>query len=94
MNVFELLRPHINLKKLIVAFEDIFSFKVIENIRDTMDINLKRKENIEELMVEWKSDFDYLQNEGNGMNVLELLWTHRNLKKFIGEFYRGRNFPK
>ena len=83
-----------NLKKLIVALRIPVFFKVIENIRDTMYINLKRKENIEELMVEWKSDFDYLQNEGNDMNVLELLWARRNLTKFIGEFYRGRNFPK
>ena len=95
MNVLELLWPHGNLKKLIVALRiSALSRKVIENIKDTMDIYLKRKESIEELMVEWRSDFDYLQNEGNGMNVLELPWTRRNLKKFIGEFYRGRNFPK
>ena len=41
-----------NLKKLIVALRIPIFFEVIENIRDTMDINLKRKENIEELMVE------------------------------------------
>ena len=27
-----------------------------------MDANLKRKENIEELMMEWQSDFEDLQN--------------------------------
>ena len=48
-----------------------------------MDTNLKRKENIEELMMNWQSDFEDFQNEGNHMNVLELLRPHRNLKKLI-----------
>ena len=48
-----------------------------------MDTNLKRKENIEELMMEWQSDFEDFQNEGNNMNVIELLRRHRNLKKLI-----------
>ena len=42
-----------------------------------MDTNLKRKENIEELMMNWQSDFDDSQNEGSDMNVLELLRPHR-----------------
>ena len=37
-----------------------------------MDANLKRKENIEELMMEWQSDFEDMQNEGTDMNVLDL----------------------
>ena len=48
-----------------------------------MDANLKRKENIEELMMEWQSDFEDLQKEGIDMNVLELLRPHRNLKRLI-----------
>ncbi|KAL6327671.1 hypothetical protein AAG906_022611 [Vitis piasezkii] len=60
--------------------------------RDAMDAKLEEKHNIEELMMEWGSDFGNSRNEMNETNVLAGLRPPRNLKNLTVAFYGGSTF--
>ncbi|KAL6327454.1 hypothetical protein AAG906_019767 [Vitis piasezkii] len=60
--------------------------------QDAVDAKLEEKHNIEELTMEWGSDFVKSRNEMNEMNVLEGLRPPRNLKKLTVASYGGSTF--
>ena len=60
--------------------------------RDAMDAKLEEKHNIEELMMEWGSDFGNSRNEMNEIYVLAGLRPPRNLKNLTVAFYGGSTF--
>ncbi|KAJ9685340.1 hypothetical protein PVL29_017389 [Vitis rotundifolia] len=60
--------------------------------QDAVDAKLEEKHKIEELTMEWGSDFGKSRNEMNEMNVLEGLRPPRNLKKLTVASYGGSTF--
>ncbi|XP_034702920.1 putative disease resistance RPP13-like protein 1 isoform X2 [Vitis riparia] len=60
--------------------------------RDAMDAKLEEKHSIEELIMEWGSDFGNSRNEMNEINVLAGLRPPRNLKNLTVAFYGGSTF--
>eukprot|EP00261_Vitis_vinifera_P032062 XP_019073305.1 PREDICTED: putative disease resistance protein At3g14460 isoform X3 [Vitis vinifera] len=65
----------------------------IVNIRDVKEVNLKGRHNIEELTMEWSSDFEDSRNERNELEVFKLLQPHESLKKLVVACYGGLTFP-
>ncbi|KAL6327401.1 hypothetical protein AAG906_019714 [Vitis piasezkii] len=65
----------------------------IVNIRDVKEVNLKGRHNIEELTMEWSSDFEDSRNETNELAVIKLLQPHESLKKLVVVCYGGLTFP-
>ncbi|CBI40165.3 unnamed protein product, partial [Vitis vinifera] len=65
----------------------------IVNIRDVKEVNLKGRHNIEELTMEWSSDFEDSRNETNELAVFKLLQPHESLKKLVVVCYGGLTFP-
>ncbi|KAL6327447.1 hypothetical protein AAG906_019760 [Vitis piasezkii] len=55
----------------------------IVNIRDVKEVNLKERHNIEELTMEWSSDFEDSRNERNELEVFKLLQPHESLKSLL-----------
>ncbi|CAL5201642.1 unnamed protein product [Lathyrus oleraceus] len=67
--------------------------KNLQNVIDIMeasDTNLKSKEHIEELTLEWGKETDDTLNE---RNVLDMLQPSANLKKLSIDWYGGTHFP-
>ena len=65
----------------------------IVNIRDVKEVNLKGRHNIEELTMEWSSDFEDSRNETNELAVIKLPQPHESLKKLVVVCYGGLTFP-
>ena len=65
----------------------------IVNIRDVKEVNLKGRHNIEELTMEWSSNFEDSRNERNELEVFKLLQPHESLKKLVVACYGGLTFP-
>ena len=84
----------IELKKLsnIRGTLSILGLHNVVNAQDAMDVNLKKLK-IEELTLEWGSDIDDPQTQGNEMQVLKYLQPPSNLKKLAISFYVGGTFP-
>ena len=57
------------------------------------DAILRDTVGLEELMMEWVSDFSDSRNERDELHVLDLLEPHTNLKKITVLFYGGSKFP-
>ncbi|KAJ7949442.1 Disease resistance protein [Quillaja saponaria] len=57
---------------------------------DTMQANLKDKEYLEELKLEWRGENE---NSEKDRNLLERLQPHKNLKKLTVRHYGGTRFP-
>ncbi|CAN1343892.1 Putative disease resistance RPP13-like protein 1 [Linum perenne] len=55
--------------------------------------NLKHKQGVEDLTLEWSSDFQCSRNATNEFKVLNLLMPHLKLKKFWIKSYAGIHFP-
>ncbi|KAJ7949849.1 Disease resistance protein [Quillaja saponaria] len=68
----------------------------LQNVIDRMDgiaANLKEKEYIEELELQWSGE-DEDEDSEKGRNVLESLKPHKNLKKLSVINYGGTRFPE
>ncbi|KAL6327686.1 hypothetical protein AAG906_022626 [Vitis piasezkii] len=64
----------------------------VVNSQDAMHAKLEEKHNIEELTMEWDSDYGKPRNEMNEMNVLAGLRPPTNLKKLTVAYYGGSTF--
>ncbi|XP_065881722.1 putative disease resistance protein At3g14460 isoform X3 [Euphorbia lathyris] len=62
----------------------------VGNIRDSELVNLKEKQNIDSLTLEWTDSLNGVQNE---QQVLASLHPHRNLGELSVKFYSGTKFP-
>ncbi|KAK2637928.1 hypothetical protein Ddye_026170 [Dipteronia dyeriana] len=65
------------------------------NVCDTVDAkiaNLKKKQGLDDLTLEWSENMNNSQNEQIDMSVLEFLQPHRSLKKLRISHYGGTNF--
>ncbi|XP_065881776.1 putative disease resistance RPP13-like protein 1 isoform X2 [Euphorbia lathyris] len=62
----------------------------VGNIRDSEMVNLKEKQNIDSLTLEWTDSLNGVQNE---QQVLASLHPHRNLGELSVKFYSGTKFP-
>ncbi|CBI35286.3 unnamed protein product, partial [Vitis vinifera] len=63
------------------------------HIWSSCDAILRDTEGLQELMMEWASDFSDSRNERDEVHVLDLLEPHTNLKKLMVSFYGGSKFP-
>ncbi|RVX00332.1 putative disease resistance RPP13-like protein 1 [Vitis vinifera] len=63
------------------------------HIWPSCDAILRDTEGLEELLMEWVSDFSDSRNERDEVHVLDLLEPHTNLKKLMVSFYGGSKFP-
>ncbi|KAK3199401.1 hypothetical protein Dsin_022816 [Dipteronia sinensis] len=65
------------------------------NVCDTVDAkiaNLKKKQDLDDLALEWSEDMNNSQNKQIDTSVLDLLQPHRSLKKLRISHYGGTNF--
>ena len=65
----------------------------VGHIWPSCDAILRDTEGLEELLMEWVSDFSGSRNERDEVHVLDLLEPHTNLKKLMVSFYGGSKFP-
>ena len=63
------------------------------HIWSSCDAILRDTEGLQELMMEWASDFSDSRNERDEVHVLDLPEPHTNLKKLMVSFYGGSKFP-
>ncbi|KAL6312087.1 hypothetical protein AAG906_015481 [Vitis piasezkii] len=57
---------------------------------DALEANLKGKKYLDELVLEWNSSTDGLQN---GVDIINNLQPHKNVTKLTIDFYCGTRFP-
>ncbi|KAI9077501.1 hypothetical protein K1719_040523 [Acacia pycnantha] len=76
--------PHLQGKLSILNLQN-----VVDSM-DTLEANLKRRENIEELLLEWDCD---AQDSQAVKNVLNMLQPSTNLKRLTIKHYGGTRFP-
>ncbi|XP_030965293.1 putative disease resistance RPP13-like protein 1 [Quercus lobata] len=69
----------------------ILNLQNVQHARDAMEVNLKDKQHLYELVLEWGHDKDSSENE---INVLEHLCPHSKLESLTIENYGGTGFPK
>ena len=83
------------LKKLLNLRGELFISDLhnVVNARDAEEVNLKGRHNIEQLTMEWSSDFGDSRNESNEFEVLKFLQPPENLKKLVIACYGGLKFP-
>ena len=65
----------------------------IAKIEDASDANLKNKQKLEELKLEWNNEFWDSRNDADELQVLESLRPHENLERLTVAFYGGSKFP-
>ena len=65
----------------------------IAKIEDASDANLKNKQKLEELKLEWNDEFWDSRNDADELQVLESLRPHENLERLTVVFYGGSKFP-
>ena len=65
----------------------------IVNVKDARDANLKNKQKMVEIIMEWNDEFWDSRNGLDELQVLESLQPHKNLEKLIIAFYGGSKFP-
>ncbi|CBI35141.3 unnamed protein product, partial [Vitis vinifera] len=71
----------------------IFGLHEIMSVKDARDANLKDKQKIEELIMNWTNDCWDSRNDVDELHVLESLQPHKNLEKLTIAFYGGSKFP-
>ncbi|GKV52192.1 hypothetical protein SLEP1_g58781 [Rubroshorea leprosula] len=72
----------------------ILNLQNVLNVQDAMEANLKNINGLDELLLEWTSDFGDSRNESKEeMQVLNLLKPHSKLKSFTIVSYGGQKFP-
>ncbi|KAI9086858.1 hypothetical protein K1719_031181 [Acacia pycnantha] len=85
LGIIELKRlPHLQGKLSILNLQN-----VVDSM-DALEANLKRRENIEELVLEWDCD---AQDSQAVKNVLNMLQPSTNLKRLTIKHYGGTGFP-
>ena len=65
----------------------------IAKIEDASGANLKNKQKLEELKLEWNDEFWDSRNDADELQVLESLRPHENLERLTVAFYGGSKFP-
>ena len=65
----------------------------IAKIEDASDANLKKKQKLEELKLEWNNIFWDSRNDADELQVLASLRPHENLERLTVAFYGGSKFP-
>ncbi|KAL3516449.1 hypothetical protein ACH5RR_023351 [Cinchona calisaya] len=65
----------------------------VDNFWDARRANLKGKQELKELAIEWSSNFSELQSDRVATDVLEMLQPHQNLEKLTIKNYGGTKFP-
>ena len=65
----------------------------IAKIEDASDANLKKKQKLKELELEWNDEFWDSRNDADELQVLESLRPHENLERLTVAFYGGSKFP-
>ncbi|KAK8684659.1 hypothetical protein V6N13_040675 [Hibiscus sabdariffa] len=65
----------------------------VANFRDASNANLKDKDGLTELDLQWSDESFNSGNEEDEMHVLERLMPHKNLEKLRILFYGGKMFP-
>ncbi|XP_027158832.1 putative disease resistance protein At3g14460 [Coffea eugenioides] len=65
----------------------------VDNLWDAKNANLKGKQKLTTLVMEWSSTLSELQNDRVATDVLEMLQPHQNLEKLTIKGYNGRKFP-
>ncbi|GKU91098.1 hypothetical protein SLEP1_g5015 [Rubroshorea leprosula] len=72
----------------------ILNLQNVLNVQDAMNANLENIDGLDELLLEWTSDFGNSRNESNEeIQVLNWLKPHSNLKSLTIVSYGGRKFP-
>ncbi|XP_034704012.1 putative disease resistance RPP13-like protein 1 [Vitis riparia] len=71
----------------------IFGLHEIMSVKDARDANLKDKQKIEELIMNWTNDCWDSRNDVDELHVLESLQPYKNLEKLTIAFYGGSKFP-
>ncbi|GLT88398.1 hypothetical protein SLE2022_064250 [Rubroshorea leprosula] len=72
----------------------ILNLQNVLNVQDAMKANLENIDGLDELLLEWTSDFGNSRNESNEeIQVLNWLKPHSNLKSLTIISYGGRKFP-
>ena len=65
----------------------------IAKIEDASDANLKNKQKLEELKLEWNDEFWDSRNDADELQVLESLQPHENLERLTVAFNGGSKSP-
>ena len=65
----------------------------IVKVEDASGANLKNKQKLEELELEWNDEFWDSRNDADELQVLESLRPHENLERLTVAFYGGSKFP-
>ena len=83
------------IEELFQSPRSAFYFWVAEimSVKDARDANLKDKQKIEELIMNWTNDCWDSRNDVDELHVLESLQPHKNLEKLTIAFYGGSKFP-
>lgn len=71
----------------------ILKLENVTNTWDAREANLMNKRSLDELVMEWGSDFENNRNESIETDVLDMLEPHRMLKKITIKYYGGKRFP-
>uniref|UniRef100_A0A5B6Z1K5 Putative disease resistance RPP13-like protein 1 n=2 Tax=Davidia involucrata TaxID=16924 RepID=A0A5B6Z1K5_DAVIN len=72
------------------------SIRNLKNVIDTgdaMKANLMDKKDLDEVEMEWSSEFDDTRNGSVETDMLNVLRPHRNLQLLVISFYGGTGFP-
>ena len=65
----------------------------IAKVEDASGANLKNKQKLEELIMEWNDEFWDSRNDADELQVLESLQPHEKLERLTVAFYGGSKFP-
>ncbi|GKU91110.1 hypothetical protein SLEP1_g5027 [Rubroshorea leprosula] len=72
----------------------ILNLENVLNVQDAMEADLKNIDGLDELHLEWTSDFGNTRNKTNEeMQILKWLKPHSNLKSLTIVSYGGQEFP-
>ncbi|XP_040994462.1 putative disease resistance protein At3g14460 isoform X2 [Juglans microcarpa x Juglans regia] len=71
----------------------IWDLQNVESVKDALDANLKDRDYLEELVLQWNDTSDKLNISDIQRGVLENLQPHKNLKRLTINNYDGESFP-
>ncbi|XP_051146530.1 putative disease resistance RPP13-like protein 1 [Andrographis paniculata] len=79
--------------KLLRGTLAIFELQNITDLEDVKEANLRAKQDLDELQLNWGSDIGSSPGRPSEEEVMDLLHPHENLKSLKIEYYRGLTFP-